>query len=116
MLFNGRVLPITLSLAFGALAIGLLFGGSSLASMGGSPYYVIAGCALALTSALLWISSRWALWSHGSLILGTASWALWESGLDAWALIPRLGLLSILGLCLALPAARNARAIQETRR
>lgn len=93
------------------IALVLIGGGGWLISLGGSPYYLIAG--------LLVGASGWQLWQHkvvsaiqlyGVMLLGTLLWALWEAGLDGWALMPRLLAPVVLGFILALvllPAQRK---------
>lgn len=81
----------------------LLLFGTQLALLGGSPYYLIAGGALAITAWLGLRRSRWAVWPFAVLFCGTIPWALWESGLDGWALAPRLGLFTALGLWMLTP-------------
>ena len=45
---------------------------------------------------------------YALLFAVTASWALWKSGLDGWALAPRLGLFAVLGLWMLVPWTRWA--------
>lgn len=70
--------------------LGLLVPGLYLAWLGGSVYYILAGAAV-LASGLLVLRRRAAgIWLYAAMLLGTLAWALWESGLDGWALMPRL--------------------------
>jgi len=105
-LFN-RATPV-FSGAMVALA-GLLFlsGGLWLVGLGGSPYYVLAGLGLLAAGVGLIQGQRWSLWLYGVVWLGTLIWALLESGLDVWALEPRLMLPTLLGLYLLLPRIRR---------
>jgi quinoprotein glucose dehydrogenase len=85
----------------------MLPGGVRLAALGGSLYYVITGVSLLAVAVLLWRGHRFSLPLFGAVLLGTLVWAVWEVGLDFWALVPRLGLLTLLGLLLLLPSARR---------
>ncbi|WP_269789911.1 membrane-bound PQQ-dependent dehydrogenase, glucose/quinate/shikimate family [Stenotrophomonas sp. Iso1] len=84
-----RVLRRLFALVLGLMGAGLLAGGVWLLLLKGSPYYVLAG------AAYLW--AAWRLWwgRGGAGIVAvvavlTIVWALWESGMDYWALFPRV--------------------------
>lgn len=78
-------------------------GGTWLAALGGSWYYLVAGAAMVATGVLLAIRRREALWLYALLVLGTLAWAVVEAGLDWWALVPRGDVVFILGALLLLP-------------
>jgi quinoprotein glucose dehydrogenase len=98
---------------------GLAVPGGILLSLGGSPFYLIAGLTAIGCAFLLWRGDARAPLLYALLLSGTLIWALWESGLDGWALVPRLGLPILLGLWLLTPSvhrglrgtARLARAV-----
>jgi membrane-bound PQQ-dependent dehydrogenase (glucose/quinate/shikimate family) len=95
-------------LAIMALAgAGLVLGGGRLLALGGSPYYLVCGAALLASAVALARRRPWAYPLYGSLLLATLAWALWESGLDGWALVPRLVAPAVLGLILLVPAVRR---------
>ncbi|MFT4268706.1 MAG: membrane-bound PQQ-dependent dehydrogenase, glucose/quinate/shikimate family [Xenophilus sp.] len=72
------------------MGLGLAVGGARLLALGGSFYYLIAGLALLWAALQMWRRRRsGALWVAAVAVL-TIPWALWESGLDFWALFPRL--------------------------
>jgi len=102
-----RILPRILAIAFVLLGIVFLVGGIRLAIIGGSLYYCLAGISILIAGVTLWIRNRWGLWTYGVLMVGTALWAVWEVGLNPWAMLPRLGLLSLLGALLLLPVMRR---------
>jgi quinoprotein glucose dehydrogenase len=97
----------------GATGLILTVGGVKLATTGGSLYYAITGVALLLVAAGLIRRARIAYWCYGALLTWTIVWSLWESGLDSWALMPRLVGPLLLGLVFLLPSIR--RAIDSTR-
>lgn len=82
----------------------LLVGGIDLMRLSGSAYYALAGVTLLGVAFLLWRGNRWAPWLHGAFLAATWIWALWESGVDGWALLPRVAFFSILSLAFLLPA------------
>ena len=100
-----RTIGVLLALA----GIALFVGGIWLVSLGGSPYYLLAGIALLASGVLIFMRRLLGVWIYIALFLGTIIWALWEAGLDAWALVPRLlgpGILLVL-LLLVLPIYRG---------
>jgi membrane-bound PQQ-dependent dehydrogenase (glucose/quinate/shikimate family) len=99
------------------ILIGLVLGGGgvSLVSLGGSPYYLIAGVALIASGVLLWRAQRWGAYLYGLLTLGTIIWALFESGFHGWALAPRVLPFLVLGLLLLRPKVRRALTEGEPR-
>jgi len=81
----------------------LLIGGAYLLSLGGSPYYLIAGVII-LTTAFLLFKKHWSAYGlYALFIVATMVWALWESGFYWWALATRLGFPLIFGLLMLLP-------------
>lgn len=93
--------PILLGLLLLLTGGGFALGGVKLMSLGGSPYYLLAGISLFTTVALLRRHVQSALLIYTALLLATIIWSLLEAGLDVWALLPRLWLLGILGFWLA---------------
>ena len=90
----------------------LLWGGVQLLGLGGSPYYAVAGLAVALAGVLLALRRAEGGWVYGLTLLATLVWALGEAGLRFWPLLPRLFAPAVLGgfACLVLLAApRSAR-------
>ena len=74
------------------LAAGLFFaiGGGKLVSLGGSPYFLIAGIALVLAGGLIALRKTSGGLLFGATFLFTIFWALWEVGFSFWPLISRL--------------------------
>ena len=65
-------------------------GGLWLVLVRGSPYYLLAGAGLVAAGALLIRRRVRGAWLYAGVFAATLVWALWESGLNGWALTPRL--------------------------
>ena len=100
---KARVFPILLIL----LGLVLTAGGGWLASLGGSWYYLVTGLALIASGAWIWRGDARGGWLYALLLGWTLAWSLWEAGYDFWALLPRLALLTVLGLWLVTPWYRR---------
>ena len=102
-----RILAILLL----ALALILIAGGGWLVALGGSPYYLFAGLLVGISGVQLWRHRPGpAMLIYGLMLFATVIWALWESGLDGWALMPRLLAPVVLGfifVLILLPARRT---------
>lgn len=85
--------------------IGLVIGGGGvwLLTLGGSWFYAFAGIMFLLTAFFLWRRSPAALWLYAAFVIVALLWALWEVGFDWWALMPRGGIIILLGIWLAMP-------------
>jgi quinoprotein glucose dehydrogenase len=89
---------------FALVGAWLFKGGLDLVSLGGSPYYLLAGIALVSCAALLVLRRRAAGFAlYAGFLLATLFWSLWEVGFDGWGLFSRLFAPSLLGAILALP-------------
>lgn len=82
-------------------------GGAFLISLGGSPYYLFAGMAVAFAGWLGWRGNGRGGQVYAGFLLATVAWSLWESGLDAWQLVARLFAPALVGLLYALPPIRR---------
>ena len=87
--------------------LAFLIGGAWLVTLGGTPYYALAGLGMVLVGIGLIKGRRWALWLYALVWLGTLAWAFDESGLDIWQLEPRILMPTLLGLYLLLPRIRR---------
>ncbi len=85
--------------------IGLIIGGGGvwLLLLGGSWFYAFSGIMFLLTAFFLWRRRAVALWIYAVFVLAALLWALWEAGFDWWALMPRGGIIILLGLWLCMP-------------
>ena len=102
-----RVFAVLL-LLYGA---GLAGPGGFLLSLGGLPFYLVAGVICIGCAILLWRGDGRGVSLYALLLAATLIWAILESGRDGWALLPRVGFPILLGLWLLTPwAQRGLRA------
>lgn len=94
----------------------LAAGGVELLSLGGSAYYALVGIALLLTAVLTVRAHPHAARLYAVLLCATVLWAFWECGADLWGLLPRTGLLFVLGLGLLLPSVRRKNPLSGGRK
>lgn len=100
--------------ALGALVtlsgLALSVGGTFLAWLGGSPFYLPFGGLLFVAGLLVWRQSRLGAWLLVAQAVLVVTWAGWEVGLDGWALLPRIWLnLLFAGMAGLLLLQRKAR-------
>jgi quinoprotein glucose dehydrogenase len=92
--------------------IGLVLatGGSWLAMLGGSLYYLIAGIAMIVAGALLFRRHMLGGGLYIAIFIGTLIWALAEVGSNGWALVPRVfaPLVLLIAVFLVLPTLSAA--------
>ena len=89
----------------GLIGLVLTVGGAMLLSKGGSPYYLLTGLATAASGWFVWRRNPNGARVYAAMLVGTIAWALWESGLDGWALAPRLAAPAVLGVRFVLSLA-----------
>jgi quinoprotein glucose dehydrogenase len=109
----GFWLTMLLAVVIGLIGLWLFGGGIWLVSLGGSPYYAIAGLLLLVVSVLLFRRDEMAIAVYAVTFLFTLIWALYEAGFDGWAQVPRLVGPIILFILIALtrPVLRANRPI-----
>ena len=93
-----------LSVLFAVLSgLYLLIGGVWLVTIGGSPYYIVAGLVLLAVGWMIHRGNGFALLLYALLLIGTLIWAVFEAGYDFWALAPRTDIFVLFGIWLLLP-------------
>ena len=99
--------PRFLSVVIGLMGLGLASLGSTLISAGGSFYYLLAGISLLVCSVLLFRGDKRGAQLYGIFLILTYLWAFYEAGLDAWALMPRVAMFTVIGLWFVIPRVRR---------
>mgnify|MGYP006423611351 FL=1 len=91
----------------GLIGVLLVLQGLPLIQAGGSFYYLLAGITLVAVSVLLFRGDDRGAKLYGIFLAITYLWALYEAGLDAWALMPRVAMFTVLGLWFVIPRVRR---------
>ncbi|HQS68643.1 MAG TPA: membrane-bound PQQ-dependent dehydrogenase, glucose/quinate/shikimate family [Novosphingobium sp.] len=99
-----NTLFLVIMLATGAALTAL---GAQLATLGGSPWYVVSGLVMLVTAVLGFRRNALSIRLFWAFLAANLVWALWESGLDGWALAPRLVMPLCLGLWMLSRSYRN---------
>lgn len=99
--------PRFLSVVIGLIGVALVLQGLPLVQAGGSLYYLLTGITLAAVSVLLFRGDDRGAKLYGIFLAITYLWALYEAGLDAWALMPRVAMFTVLGLWFVIPRVRR---------
>ncbi|GAA0318652.1 glucose/quinate/shikimate family membrane-bound PQQ-dependent dehydrogenase [Sphingomonas oligophenolica] len=99
-LFSKPYLFATLLVLIG---LTLCWGGARLLTLGGSPYYILAGLLTVASGVLVGLGRRLGGLLFGVLLIGSVAWAIGEVGFDAWALAARLMAPMVLGLWFLFP-------------
>lgn len=85
------------------VGLALAAGGGKLVSLGGSPYYLLAGLGCLVAGVQLVRKRQSGNWIYLAVFVATAIWALVEVGLQFWQLLPRVvGPLFFAVVCAAL--------------
>jgi quinoprotein glucose dehydrogenase len=89
------------------IALALIVGGGKLISLGGSPYYVIAGLLVLGTAYFSAKGDARGRCLYLVMLIGTAIWAYTERGLNGWGLQARLFAPAVLGVWVFWPWLRD---------
>ncbi|WP_374708171.1 membrane-bound PQQ-dependent dehydrogenase, glucose/quinate/shikimate family [Salinicola avicenniae] len=99
---GGQLLARIVGILLTLIGLILAAGGVYLAVLGGSWYYLIAGVLTLLSGIQLLRGKPSGLWIFAIVFIGTFLWSAWESGLNYWRWIPRLDVMLILAILVAL--------------
>ena len=105
--------PKGLAVVIGLMSILLIFLGVQLTFSGGSPYFLMSGLTLALCGLLLFKGDPRGASLYGIFLIITYLWSFYEVGLDAWALMPRVAMFSVLGFWFLVPRVRRGLLQEE---
>lgn len=103
-----------LSIILALVGATLAAGGMWLVLLGGAWYYLIVGVAFLATLVTLHGWRSVALFIYAAIVLGSLVWAVDEAGLDWWSLVPRGGVIVLIGLLLLMAVWRDARKRGES--
>ncbi|MBM7345305.1 membrane-bound PQQ-dependent dehydrogenase, glucose/quinate/shikimate family [Pantoea coffeiphila] len=91
------------SIVIAIVGIAMLYMGSQLLMVGGTPFYVIMALGLLLTAVTLFLNKKIALSIYAVLMWIVLAWMIYEVGFDKWQWIPRGDIIGLIGLWLAMP-------------
>ena len=94
------------------ISVALIGFGVELFSLDGSGYYLFAGITLGCITLMIIRRSRVCVVGYGIFFAITCIWAIWESGLDGWALAPRIAMFAAIGLWMLTPMFRRRLGIE----
>lgn len=95
--------PYFLAILLVSIALILLAGGAQLLSLGGSPYYLLAGAATLSCGVLIGRGRRSGAVLYGIFLFATVVWAIAEVGFAGWLLLARLAAPMVVGLWFLTP-------------
>ena len=101
---------ILVGLVVALIGLVLTIGGGWLVAIGGSPYYVVAGLLMLASGVLLARQRMSGGWLYIAVFVATVVWAFWESGLNGWALVPRViaPIVLLIAVLLVMPTLSRA--------
>ncbi|MFT7128008.1 MAG: membrane-bound PQQ-dependent dehydrogenase (glucose/quinate/shikimate family) [Gammaproteobacteria bacterium] len=99
--------PKFLATVIALLGLAFFYMGVLLIGEGGTLYYALSGLTLLVNALLLFRGDRRGATLYGLFLLATYGWSVYEVRFDAWALMPRVGMFSVLGLWFLLPGVRR---------
>ena len=103
-----------LAFVMALIEIVLTLGGAWLVSLGGSPYYVIAGIAMLVSAWLLFRGRLLGGWIYVGLFILSAIWGFAEARGNAWAMVPWLiaPLVLLIAVLLVMPTLTAAEPVE----
>ncbi len=91
----------------GCLGLPMIWMGTELVFVGGTPYYLLAGILMSLSAIDLWRAQRRGFYLYAALLLLTLAWAVFETGTDFWLVGSRIWLIGLISLWLCTPGIRR---------
>ena len=91
------------SIVIAIVGIAMLYMGTKLLLIGGTPFYALMGLGLLATAITLFMNKKIALSLYALLMWIVLAWMIYEVGFDKWQWIPRGDIIGVIGLWLALP-------------
>jgi quinoprotein glucose dehydrogenase len=95
------------SIILALIGAALTAAGLWLVLLDGSWYYLIVGIGFLVSAFALRRRSPLAPFIYAAILLGSLAWAIHEAGLDWWSLMPRGGVIVLVGLLLLITAKRE---------
>ena len=96
------------AIIIGALGLAMAVSGAELLSLGGSPYYAIAGALMLVCAVDLFNSKPRGFFVFAGVLILTLAWAVYEAGSAFWLVGSRIWIIGLLALWLCTPGIRRA--------
>ena len=96
------------AIVIGALGLTMTVSGVELVSLGGTPYYSVAGALMLFCAVDLFNSKPRGLFVFAGVLLLTLVWAVYEAGSEFWSVGSRIWIIGLLALWLCTPGIRRA--------
>ena len=91
----------------GAIGLPMIWYGTDLALLGGSPYYVCAGVLMSISAVELWRAQQRGFYVFAGALLLTLAWSVYEAGTEFWLVGSRIWIVGLLSLWLCTPLIRR---------
>ena len=92
----------------GVFGLPMVLDGFELLTLGGTPYYLIAGLLIVASAVQLWRKSPSGFYLYAAALILTLIWAVYEAGIGFWTVGVRIWLVGLLSLWLCAPVIRRA--------
>ena len=99
--------PLVTSALIAVLGLPLLWLGGQLMLSGGTPYYLVSGLLMIVSSYYLFQSKPTGFYIYAVLVLVTLGWAVYEAGNSFWLVGTRIWIVGFIGLWLCTPLIRK---------
>ena len=86
----------------------MLWLGTELAMLGGTPYYLLASIMMILSAWWLFNGNKLGFLTYAGLVCFTLLWAIYESGFEFWSTGPKIWLVGLIGLWLCRTRIRRS--------
>ena len=106
-LTNASRPPRITAIVIGIFAAALFWQGATLLSMGGTPYYLVAGLAMLVAAWDLFCGRPRGFVIFSGVLLLTLAWAVYESGSGFWTVGSRIWIIGLFAVWLCLPMIRR---------
>ena len=91
----------------GVFGLPMVLDGFELLSLGGTPYYLVAGLLIVASAVQLWRKLPSGFYLYAAALILTLIWAVYEAGIGFWTVGVRIWLIGLISLWLCAPVIRR---------